>query len=342
MKKKIFLGLYITAVIVMTGCVSTGINVGTNSTDEYEEVEFDYKDFSFSDENLENLYKTNKRKITIKNYPGQQNYLSYFLREDFRLRSEFDKEINEETIKDWNIRTRQYSWDKEQPTFTIKGKLKHIIDDSFHPYKIIINEICDLRTIEEMEAIKQPVIERIEKVKELSAIKFKKIQESFDKKGSEIAKGYIYHGYEESDRNQKLLLNNALEKGHAYYITGLSIDEIFSNYAYNYESWSKILNGDISYKKSKNFYINFKNQNLKASIVDLGRTDVIITAGNNSSPIVIGIIGDQIGTKIYYFTTECLEKWFTFYPPLSMGANNFAGDINLLEQYEKELGITQD
>ena len=341
MKKIGFLSLYVAAVITMTSCVSTGVNTVENTTDENMEVEFDYKDFSFSDENLENLYKTNQRNLTIKNCPGQQDSLSYFLREEIRSRTEFNKEISQDIINDWNKRTRQYSWDKEQPTFTIKGQLEYIINNHFHPYKIIINDICDLRTVEEMDAIKQPVIERIDKVKELATIRFKEIKEFYDKKGSDIAKGYIYHGFEESERNQKLLLNNAMEDGHAYYITGLSIEGILCNYAYNYESWSKVLNGDISYKKSKDFYINFKSQNLKASIIDLGRTDAIVAAENGGKPIVIGIINEQIGNKIYYFTNECLERWFTFYPPHSVGANNFAGDINLLEQYEKELGISQ-
>lgn len=48
-------------------------------------------------------------------------------------------------------------------------------------------------------------------------------QRALNDKAKQIAKGYVYHGIDEVDRNHKLFNGGALEEGHAYYISGFIV-----------------------------------------------------------------------------------------------------------------------
>lgn len=60
--------------------------------------------------------------------------------------------------------------------------------------------------------------ERAEKER-LEAEKEAKRNAEIDAKAKAIAKGYVYHGIDEVERNVKLFSGKALEEGHAYYIS---------------------------------------------------------------------------------------------------------------------------
>ena len=48
-------------------------------------------------------------------------------------------------------------------------------------------------------------------------------RKTLDDKAKALAKGYVYHGIDEDERNCKLFTGGALEEGHAYYISGFIV-----------------------------------------------------------------------------------------------------------------------
>ena len=121
--------------------------------------------------------------------------------------------------------------------------------------------------------------------------------------GKSIAKGYIYHGIDEVTANNKLLANNALEPGHAYYISGFTVKyggsmaviDYGSEYTYSFE-W-----GGFYWKENKTdaFSIDYINVQVKAEVVKASvgsgnsyPVDVIVTGAKDSwrDPVVLGLI----------------------------------------------------
>ncbi|EID86434.1 hypothetical protein MSI_07870 [Treponema sp. JC4] len=274
-------------------------------------VEMSIEEFNSMD--LYELYK--KKKITLNDFYSGGVRLH---RGDKEIKFDYSNLKDEKLYE----RIEHYSWEKDIVTCKVKGKMKS--DDNYgKQYSFIVENIENLRSIEDVENARQTMLARIEKIKENAAKKIESIINESDRIGSEIAKGYIYHGYNDNSRNKKLFLNNALEKGNAYYIPSFKLDGIYAIYK----------NQDIFAGKEVQFvYVNFANQKLKAEYVDLdNKTDVIVTADN----IVIGNIGYITSSKIYDFRNT--ENWII--------RSNFDSDglsYKKICEVEKELGIEQE
>lgn len=112
-------------------------------------------------------------------------------------------------------------------------------------------------------------------------------------RGKEIAKGYVYHGIDESDKNCNLFSNGALESGHAYYIPDFVV-----KYG---GSMAAIESGDGFFFKfqSSAVYVDYINQKVKGEVVNASVTSIfgqrlelpvaVVVAGGKR-PIVLGLV----------------------------------------------------
>ena len=109
-----------------------------------------------------------------------------------------------------------------------------------------------------------------------------------DKSAEKIAKGYIYHGVDEIERSNRLFISESLAEGHAYYISGFTMNKYApSNSAYIWRS--------IFLNPSVPVIVEYKNQLVKSEVVDssylLGDylpIDVVVAGGR--IPVVLGVI----------------------------------------------------
>ncbi|MDE5775998.1 MAG: hypothetical protein K2H67_03850 [Treponemataceae bacterium] len=118
-----------------------------------------------------------------------------------------------------------------------------------------------------------------------------------DAKAKQIAKGYVYHGIDEVERNVKLFNGGALEEGHAYYISGFVVKYGGTMAAIEYAD------GFFFSSRSSAVYVDYIDQKVKGDIVEAGITTlfgktiespltVVIVGGSAPlhTPIVIGLI----------------------------------------------------
>lgn len=119
-----------------------------------------------------------------------------------------------------------------------------------------------------------------------------KAQENAEKdaKGKAIAKGYIYHGIEETEQNSVLFQGGALEKGHAYYIKG------FTPVKYSPATAAVIM---TLFGESNPVLVSYKDQKAKADVMNASSlwgeylpVTVIVTADSvlSNRAVVLGII----------------------------------------------------
>lgn len=118
-----------------------------------------------------------------------------------------------------------------------------------------------------------------------------------DAKAKALAKGYVFHGIDENDRNRKLFTGGALEAGHAYYISGFVVKYGGTMAAIEYAD------GLFFSSRSSAVYVDYVDQKLKGEILDagiktlLGTTielplAVVVVGGKTSlhTPVVIGLV----------------------------------------------------
>ena len=258
-----------------------------------------------------------KKKIAITDYYGGGI--------KSRVKADYSKLKNDNP----NILKQIYhhDWEDKIITCTVKGKIEY--DERFGgSYSFVILEVENLRSLDDVENARQTMLKRIDKIKELSAKKIDEIKNEVDTIGSNLAKGYIYHGYDEMSRSKKLFLNNALEKGNAYCIPGFQLEGTFALY-----KESEFSGG----KKEQFVFVTFENQKLKAEYIDYdGKTDVIVTEGNK----VIGNIGYNISPKVYHFSKT--EGWSIDKDFEAKGGVYSNLTFETIYEYEKELGIVQE
>ena len=305
MKKIQFLGLCVAILLALTGCASTDVEEGY--------VEMTMEEFQNADK--KSLYYDKKiRNIIIKDFHDEN---ARTLDNNNRGYRYSEKVKNYPNFKERIIR---HKWEKEIPIFTVKGELDYY--KANESWTFDIEDVENLRTKEEVEASKAPVLQRIEQVNQ----KYKELPEIYDKKGAELSKGYVYHGYNERERNVKLILNGALEKGNAYYIPDFEVDG----------SWAVFTVGHYAdfTPKTKSIYIYFANQNLKASLVDTGIANVIVINDGKASntPTVIGIVGKS------FYNWEA--EFFCSTEVADLLDNPYL--LEILERLEKKYGITQE
>ena len=182
------------------------------------------------------------------------------------------------------------------PVYTVQLKISNIVERK--------NELgyrlydCDLE-IEKIEG--GPSLEELTAKKEAAAKKkaeedaaYKKQQEEAraakDEKAKKFVKGYIYHGAEEEAANAKLFANGALEKGHAYLVSGFVISD-YSN------DWGSVI---LSFFRAED-YINVKyiDQKTKGEVVGASKTAfgnapvTIVVAGGDDithTPVILGLV----------------------------------------------------
>lgn len=145
------------------------------------------------------------------------------------------------------------------------------------------------KMLSEKRAVEQAERER------LAAEEEAKKKAKIDAKAKQIAKGYVYHGIDEVERNVKLFSGKALEEGHAYYIS-------------NYIAGS---NGSTGAAAAASFIgsypdfilVEYANLGVKAEVVtrtsyrynsmfrvfDLESVPVVVT-GRKGCPIILGVV----------------------------------------------------
>ncbi|MDE7140327.1 MAG: WVD2 family protein [Treponemataceae bacterium] len=118
-----------------------------------------------------------------------------------------------------------------------------------------------------------------------------------DAKAKALAKGYVFHGIDENDRNRKLFTGGALEAGHAYYISGFVVKYGGTMAAIEYAD------GLFFSSRSSAVYVDYIDQKLKGEIVEAGITTLlgttiesplsVVVAGGKAplhTPVVIGLV----------------------------------------------------
>lgn len=303
--------------LIIFACISLASCTSTPSSNKTNDVQINYAEITLKDfksTNLKELFTANKKYILIKDFSYEE---APYNKLDFSV-------INEK-IPDWEIRSTNYYWESKKTNCIAKGKIINGTNGFGTDYYLQIEDLENLRTIDELESERQIILKRIATIRELSAKKIEELKKTANKKGASLAKGYKYHGYDEVERNIKLFKNKALEKGHAYYIPSFKLEGSFAVY----EEWVT-----LNKKQTTTIYVSFLNQSIKAEYVDLEKTDFIITSGNISGSIIIGNIGIDTNSSIehYQFPTTMnidsnfkMDYWFTY---------------QTIVDYEKELGIT--
>lgn len=146
--------------------------------------------------------------------------------------------------------------------------------------KVWIEKIDGLRSKEEAKA------DREEKDAKAKAEKQKAINE----KMKSLAKGYVLHGTDEASSNARLFEANALESGHAYYVSGFTLS--------SGGSLAKIINSSSLFREPTplicNINFQYLNQKTRGEVVTASETafgslpvSVIVAGGN--IPIILGL-----------------------------------------------------
>lgn len=115
-------------------------------------------------------------------------------------------------------------------------------------------------------------------------------QKAIDEKMKSLANGYVLHGIDEANSNAKLFEANALENGHAYYISGFTIS--------SGGNLAKIINSSSLFREPTplicNINFQYLNQKTRGEVVTASETafgslpvNVIVAGGN--VPIILGL-----------------------------------------------------
>lgn len=110
-------------------------------------------------------------------------------------------------------------------------------------------------------------------------------QKKVDAKGKALAKGYIYHGVAEDDRNLKLFDGGALEAGHAYYLS-----------SYMVYAGGSMGGAIVNWFGYPNYhYVDYASQKIKGEVVSAGKTfagqlpiSVVVAGSKSGRPVVLG------------------------------------------------------
>lgn len=181
---------------------------------------------------------------------------------------------------------------QDKPIYTVQLKINKIVETGYQRYDVDA-EIVKVEGGSSLEEIKAKEEAEAKKKAEQEAA-YKKQQEeeraAKDEKAKKYVKGYIYHGAEEEAANAKLFANGALEKGHAYLVSGFVISD-YSN------DWGSVV---LSFFRAED-YINVKyiDQKTKGEVVGASKTAfgnfpvTIVVAGGNDithTPVILGLV----------------------------------------------------
>ena len=158
------------------------------------------------------------------------------------------------------------------------------------------NMLDEKRAAERAEQERLAEEEQAEKERLAAEEKAKRNAER-DAKAKALAKGYVFHGIDENERNRKFFSGGALEAGHAYYISGFVVKYGGTMAAIEYGD------GLFFSSRSSAVYVDYIDQKVKGEILDagiktlLGTTiefplAVVVVGGKTSlhTPVVIGLV----------------------------------------------------
>lgn len=205
-------------------------------------------------------------------------------------------------ISENNIRISDINFDINSNAYIkLSERIKYSDDVSFYiliergllDEEIKITRIDGLISVEDVDRILQEnkALEQKKKSEESAYDEEQRREKriALEEKAKILAKGYVYHGIDESSENEKLFDSGALEPSHAYYISNYMI------YA-NGEMGGALVNlfSDPHYQ-----IVQYISQKVKGEVLNAGQTifgitpiSIVVLGGNAPLyiPIIIGIV----------------------------------------------------
>ena len=165
---------------------------------------------------------------------------------------------------------------------------------SGYTYSATLEDIEGLRTIEEIETERKAAElaekERKEAEQKAAEEAIAAKRKANDAKAKSFAKGYTYHGIDEDTSNARLFKNEALEAGHAYYISGF----VVSKYSNNMGAVVISLFEESNYLLVDYVNTKVKNEVLNASKTVFGNLPVTVVvaggSGRSKTPVILGLV----------------------------------------------------
>ena len=152
---------------------------------------------------------------------------------------------------------------------------------------LVLEKIEGLRTVDEIrteKAEKEAAAERAAEEKRIAEDKARAEKRKVrNEKASALAKGYVYHGIDESDKNAKLFDGGALEAGHAYYIS-----------SYLISAGGSMGGAIVSLFRDPHYrYVNYISQKVKGEVINAERSifgDISVVVAGGKAPMYIPVI----------------------------------------------------
>jgi len=152
---------------------------------------------------------------------------------------------------------------------------------------LVLEKIEGLRTVNEIrteKAEKEAAVERAAEEKRIAEDKVRAEKRKVrNEKASALAKGYVYHGIDESDKNAKLFDGGALEAGHAYYIS-----------SYLISAGGSMGGAIVSLFRDPHYrYVNYISQKVKGEVINAERSifgDISVVVAGGKAPMYIPVI----------------------------------------------------
>ncbi|MGI5117428.1 hypothetical protein [Treponema sp. SP13] len=152
---------------------------------------------------------------------------------------------------------------------------------------LVLEKIEGLRTVNEIrteKAEKEAAAERAAEEKRIAEDKASAEKRKVrNEKASALAKGYVYHGIDESDKNAKLFDGGALEAGHAYYIS-----------SYLISAGGSMGGVIVSLFRDPHYrYVNYISQKVKGEVINAERSifgDISVVVAGGKAPLYIPVI----------------------------------------------------
>ena len=152
---------------------------------------------------------------------------------------------------------------------------------------LVLEKIEGLRTVDEIrteKAEKEAAAERAAEEKRIAEDKVRAEKRKVrNEKASALAKGYVYHGIDESDKNAKFFDGGALEAGHAYYIS-----------SYLISAGGSMGGAIVSLFRDPHYrYVNYISQKVKGEVINAERSifgDISVVVAGGKAPMYIPVI----------------------------------------------------
>ena len=152
---------------------------------------------------------------------------------------------------------------------------------------LVLEKIKGLRTVNEIrteKAEREAAAERAAEEKRIAEDKARaEKRKARNEKASALAKGYVYHGIDESDKNAKLFDGGALEAGHAYYIS-----------SYLISAGGSMGGAIVSLFRDPHYrYVNYISQKVKGEVINAERSifgDISVVVAGGKAPMYIPVI----------------------------------------------------